>query len=578
MNSSSYGERDYAFAQLMLTLRTNIRLTQAGLAKKLHVSRQTVGEWEGGNSYPKVEHLKAFIELGMQQQIFTAGHESEEIRDLWQAAHQKVLLDESWLQQLLHKKTPQLTLLNTHTHEKNWQERKQEQGPHVDWGDALDVSSFYGREQELTQLAHWVVEERCRVVSVLGIGGIGKSALAASLMHQVAANFQVVIWRSLRDAPTCEALLDECLQELEPQALRTSAMSLERQIGLLLEQMRSTRVLMVLDNLETLLEEGQRTGSMRAGYEGYSTLLQRIAGTEHQSCLLLTSREKPIDLAAREGKHAGVRSLRLTWLDDEACKHLLAEKDIVGSDAQQMQLIEAYTGNPLALKIVAQTIVEIFGGEIAPFLEQGEIIFGGVRELLREQCARLTDLEQTVLRWLAIMREPVTLQELQSVMVTPAARGELLEALDGLLRRCFIERGRHAGSFTLQSVVLEYVTMQLVIEGSRELEQDQLSLLIRHGLSQAGAETTFGRRRNDSWYSLSLPACSIRSADTRPSRSAVCLFSISYAHGRCMRRAMGLQTWSCSCACCMGICATSISHSLRCATSICKTSRCRTPT
>jgi len=54
------------------------------------------------------------------------------------------------------------------------------------------------------------------VVSVLGLGGIGKSALATRIMHRVSEHFEVVIWRSLRDAPPCEALLDECLQVLAP--------------------------------------------------------------------------------------------------------------------------------------------------------------------------------------------------------------------------------------------------------------------------------------------------------------------------------------------------------------------------
>ena len=70
----------------------------------------------------------------------------------------------------------------------------------------------YGREQELDTLTAWVVQERCRVVSVLGMGGIGKSALAVTLMHQLAPHFEVVLWRSLRDAPTCEELLEDCLR------------------------------------------------------------------------------------------------------------------------------------------------------------------------------------------------------------------------------------------------------------------------------------------------------------------------------------------------------------------------------
>ncbi|OLE00628.1 MAG: hypothetical protein AUI36_44345 [Cyanobacteria bacterium 13_1_40CM_2_61_4] len=112
-------------------------------------------------------------------------------------------------------------------------------------------------------------------------------------MHQVAPHFQVVIWRSLRDAPICEVLLDDCLQVLSPQPLREVPTSLEQRLGLLLEHLRQTRTLLVLDNLEVLLEEGEGTGRMRSGYEGYARLLRRVAETMHQSCLLLTSREKP---------------------------------------------------------------------------------------------------------------------------------------------------------------------------------------------------------------------------------------------------------------------------------------------
>jgi hypothetical protein len=51
-----------------------------------------------------------------------------------------------------------------------------------------------------------------------------------------------------------------------------------------------------------------------------------------------------------------------------------------------------------------------------------------------------------------------------------------------------IERGQHPGSFTLQSVVLEYVTTRLVAEASGEIEQGGLVHLIQHGLSQARAK------------------------------------------------------------------------------------------
>jgi transcriptional regulator with XRE-family HTH domain len=106
MKRISYRERDYASGQAMLTLRTNIGLTQADLAEHLGVSRKTVGGWEAGESYPKAEHLKVLLTLCARQQAFPPGREEEEIRALWKAAHQKVLLDESWLSTLLKQSSP----------------------------------------------------------------------------------------------------------------------------------------------------------------------------------------------------------------------------------------------------------------------------------------------------------------------------------------------------------------------------------------------------------------------------------------------------------------------------------------
>src|SRR2546430_9277358 len=101
MKRSSYGERDYAFGQAMLSLRTSLGLTQAGLADLLGVSRRAVGEWEAGSSYPKAERLQQLISLCVQQHVFEPEREEEEIRALWKTAHQRVLLDETWLSALL---------------------------------------------------------------------------------------------------------------------------------------------------------------------------------------------------------------------------------------------------------------------------------------------------------------------------------------------------------------------------------------------------------------------------------------------------------------------------------------------
>lgn len=51
---------------------------------------------------------------------------------------------------------------------------------HGSWQkDAPTVDDFYGREKQLADLQQWIINDRCRVVTVLGIGGVGKSALRA---------------------------------------------------------------------------------------------------------------------------------------------------------------------------------------------------------------------------------------------------------------------------------------------------------------------------------------------------------------------------------------------------------------
>jgi WD40 repeat protein/transcriptional regulator with XRE-family HTH domain len=517
MKTSSYRERDYAFGQIMLTLRTEIGLTQDALAKYLGVSRRTVGEWEGGNSYPKAEHLKEVIALAVQNQAFPKGSEAEEVRAVWKAGHQKVLLDERWLSALLEQqhsrhlhlvsKPVERTMLDAPTkppppsgpRASAASTRAPEASPRVHWGDEVAVSTFYGREQEKAMLSQWVVQEHCQVMGVLGIGGIGKSALSVSIMYQLARHFEVVIFRSLRDAPTLEALLADCLQTISLQPLGVlpagqahgqaqGTVPTEQCISLLLSHLRSSRTLLVLDNLECLLQQGDVRGHFRPGFEGYGLLLRRVAETVHRSCLIFTSREKPADIRLSESISPSVRSLRLTGLDAATCKQILAEKIVIGTEAEQERLVELYAGNPLALKIVAETIVDLFGGEIGLFLNSETLVFGSISDLLDEQFVRLSALEQSVLYWLAIMREPVTLDELLKLLVTSPPRVQVLEALDGLHRRSLIERGKRLGSLTLQSVVLEYVTGVLIVEGSRELKLGCLHLLIEHGLSQAHAK------------------------------------------------------------------------------------------
>ena len=486
MKKASYKERDYAFGQLMLRLRTTINLTQAGLAEQLGVSRHAVGEWESGLSYPKAERLKHLILLGMRASAFAGGHEEEEIRALWKAARQKVQMDEAWLHDLLASAEPiqHFPLAKTDAPSS---EEDSAAPPRIDWIGALDVSHFAGREVEVAQLTQWIVQEHCRVVTLLGMGGIGKSLLASFLGQHLAPRFEAVLWRSVRDAPLCEDVVADCITFFSETPPTEFPSSLELRINQLLACLQARRCLLVLDNLETLLESGDQAGDYLPGYKGYGRLLQRLAESAHQSCVLLTSREKPKEIQPLESVRGRVRSFRLAGVDEQTAQTLLLDKGLRGTPVAWQQLVASYAGNPLALKIVAQVISDLFDDDIDRFLHEGSVIFNGIRPVLRQQVERLTPLEHLLFTWLAVLREWTPLETLQQVLYPRVPRTQMLEALEALGRRSLLERGQQA-SFSLQSVVMEYLTDALVERLSEEIVQGKPRQLRRYALEQGQAK------------------------------------------------------------------------------------------
>lgn len=364
--------------------------------------------------------------------------------------------------------------------------------PQQDWGEAIDVSLFQGREEELAQLRRWVLEEHCRLVAMLGIGGIGKSSLAVKLALQIQTEFEVVVWRSLQNAPPLEELLGSVLQSVmgvhsENQLLPTS---LNGRLTKLMEVLRSSRCLLILDNVQTILSSGDRVGQYLVGYEEYGQLLQCVGEVPHQSCLILTSREKPQEIALLAGERLPVRSLLLRKMTPTEARGLFRHKgQFTGSEAEWSQLIEHYGGNPLALKMVAAANLELFDGRIAgvlEYVEQGGLVFEDIYSLVEGQFNRVSETEREVMYWLAINREPVSLSELNKDMSAAALRQKLPAAIESLLRRSLAEK--NANRFSLQPTVMEYARERFVELLCEEITTEEPKLLLSHALIKATAK------------------------------------------------------------------------------------------
>ena len=361
--------------------------------------------------------------------------------------------------------------------------------PYQDWGEAVDVSVFYGRTEEISKLEQWILNDRCRLVALLGMGGIGKTALSVKLAEHIKDQFEYVIWRSLRDAPSVKAILTDLIQFLfdEQETETDLAETVSGRISRVIDYLRRHRCLLILDNAESILRSGSQAGQYLEGYEGYGDLLQLLGEVGHQSCIVLTSREKPKEIALLEGEALPVRALQLTGLKEAEGQEIFKAKGCFCSmESEWSALIEHYGGNPLALKMVAAAIQELFAGNISEVMEymgQRTLVFEDVRELLARQFNRLSEVEREVMYWLAINREPVSLLELRKDILSSVSKRKLPEALKSLGVRSLIEKS--AALFSLQPVVMEYVTERLIEQVCEEIVTQNILLFRNHALVKA---------------------------------------------------------------------------------------------
>ncbi|NEQ77173.1 MAG: NACHT domain-containing protein [Okeania sp. SIO2C9] len=344
--------------------------------------------------------------------------------------------------------------------------------PKIDWGEAIDVSVFYGRSQELDRLQQYIIGDGCRLVALLGMGGIGKTAVAAKVAEQLQNEFDYIIWRSLRHAPSLETILTQLVSFLSQQECS------QGELNKLIEYLRNSRCLIILDSVESILQTGC-TGHYRPGYENYSQLFHLIGETSHSSSLILTSREKPPEVAAFESIDAAVRSLQLLG-SKEVAHALLKTNKILGSETQKQQLSEYYSYSPLALKIVTSSITDLFDGDLSEFLQHGTTTFNGIRRLLDQHFQRLSELEKKIIVWLAINQDWTNVKKLQTDIVPAISKANLLESLEALIWRSLVKK--KSSMYTVEPVVMEYILHYLIEQVVAELNTANLDLFLNHSL------------------------------------------------------------------------------------------------
>ncbi|MUL35113.1 NB-ARC domain-containing protein [Gloeocapsopsis dulcis] len=354
--------------------------------------------------------------------------------------------------------------------------------PKQDWGEAIDAKIFYGRNQELRSLQQWIVADQCRVVALLGMGGVGKTALSVKIAEQVQEHFQYVIWRSLIHAPCIEDILEQLLQFFATESIH-SAKDTHDKISQLLQYLRTFRCLIVLDGFEAILDTGDRSFKYIEGYQGYAELIRRLGESPHQSCLVFTSREQPSEIAAIQGTALPVRVLKLTGLSITEVASILKVKGLVNFSEEECHfLVDCYSGNPLFIKIAATVIQDVFANNIAKLRAQGNILFSEMREVIAQQLSRLSVLEEQVLYWLTLNPQSNLVSNLQREIPLDASNLEILEAIVFLQRRNIIDS--HLSQLVQKKCFAAYITEYLSDRIYQSLRNHQDISIFRKGVIQ----------------------------------------------------------------------------------------------
>ena len=327
---------------------------------------------------------------------------------------------------------------------------KQPETPHQDLSEMPDLGAFYDRTPELETLTTWILQEQCRLIAITGISGIGKTSLAVQIVQQIKNEFDYIIWRTINVSHTLDEFQQELIQLFSQSEKLDSPTTKPKPLSLI-KYLQKHRCLIILDDVHNLFSSGELAGKYKPEYEEYRLFFKQIEKLSHQSCFLLIGWEQPREISQIESQNNPIRTLQINGLDIAAAGEILRDYGLAEIDYSI--LIHRYQGNPLWLKSVA-TLIQESGVNVTDLLQNDIILLPeDVKDILRQQCDRLSDREKQILSILARETQPLKLSKL--IDKQPNFNLELVNVLQSLQRRCLVEKIEN--SFWLSPLIKQYL-------------------------------------------------------------------------------------------------------------------------
>lgn len=291
---------------------------------------------------------------------------------------------------------------------------------------------FVGREKLLADLHALWVDDFAGIVALVGLGGSGKTAIAAHFLEQIgdstlpAAPGGLFVWSFYRD-PDAGQFLRQAAQYFGGVS---AAMARAHGLGLvhlLVEALADgRRQLLVLDGLERIQLAGERNIADLGRLEDplLKTFLTRAATGIGRCLILVTSRFPLTDLERIEAP--AYRAMELGGLEAAAAVRLLKRRGVVGDDDALQSLAAKYGDHPLTLDHLGGLIGQFLDGDPSRVPELPQSPAGDpqairLSRLLRQYEERLPRPELELLVQLAMFRRGVNEDHLISLLVCSPA-------------------------------------------------------------------------------------------------------------------------------------------------------------
>lgn len=315
---------------------------------------------------------------------------------------------------------------------------------------APQIINFYDRETELDTLSHWLLNQNIRLISVLGLSGIGKTALVKRFVDINLDEFEVIIWRSLKFPKSLELLIDDLLTICNQESKETIGDKLKQLFAILTEK----KSLIILDDVQNLFIPGVFAGQYQTEYQDYQSLFKMIADIEHQSSLILISQEQCPEMQCLDEELYPIKCLELAGINH----YSFSENIGLENQDSWTKLIDLYEGNLAYLKDIAGLIKDVFAGQVAEFLaENNLIITQTMQSQFKHLFTRLSPVEKEILLQLSDFEKPVSRKELKETVQLSSI--EYINGLQSLQKRYLITTTTQEDvGFNLSPIFREYIS------------------------------------------------------------------------------------------------------------------------